>query len=205
MNSSTETSGLSEPPIRDLSFGDLAGLAKRHQVAVGGAGMLAPDQQETIPASLYRAVHHPDAAADADHVVTTKDKLLSAILSLLARHGLDRIQRDQFASQFLYDTAVANARGNKHHAMQLMLALSRIEDFSPKYIVLACEAPLLLENALGGFVLIATGTVVHSHKVGHEVVQMLKRALLMYWRDHSIDPESAAQAVLPLDTAALFS
>lgn len=189
-----------------------------------------PDERETVPASLYdmhatspRTIgvakdtgpaKHSDlegalgaaafAALQPQDLVTTKDKILSATLALLSRHDAGRLSRDHFASETLYRNAVSASVAGKSHAMQILLAISRIEDVSPKHLILACEPPLGLDIVAGRYVMSVLGNAVHHHHVSTYVVRMLARALTTFWADNRLEPREQATKYLPLNTATLY-
>lgn len=189
-----------------------------------------PDERETMPASLYdiqasssrspgvakapgawqnstldEALSAADfATLQPQDLVTTKDKILAATLELLSRHDASRLSRAHFASDTLYRNAVSASVSGKSHAMQILLAISRLEDITPKHLILACEPPLGLDIASGRYVMSVLGNAVHHQHVSTYVVRMLARALTTFWADNRLNAREQAHKYLPLNTVMLY-
>lgn len=167
----------------------------------------APDEAETVagvlgPADPLTMATFP--TVQADDLVSTKDKILAATLALLARHDATRLSRDHFASETLYRHAVGSCVSGKNHAMQILLAISRIQGVSPKHLIMACEPPLALDIVSGRYVMSVLGNGMHSHQVSLYVVRMLARALTTFWSDRQLDAREQAAKFLPEQTAQLY-
>lgn len=175
--------------------------------AAGAAKGFPPDEAPTIAGALDPADMLGEAAFASippEDLVSTKDKILAAILALLARHDASRLSLANFASYTLYRNAVGASAAGKTHAMQILLAISRIQGVSPKYLIMACEPPLALDIVSGRYVMSVLGNGMHSHHVSPYVVRMLARALTKFWSDCHLDTREQAAKFLPVQTAHLY-
>lgn len=199
---------LPPPDERETVPASLYGTYAASSRYAGGAGDgFAADEAPTVAGDLESASPIGEAAfasIPADDLVTTKDKILSATLALLARHDATRLSRDHFASDTLYRHAVSSSVSGKNHAMQILLAISRIHGVTPKHLIMACEPPLALDIVSNRYVMSVLGNGMHSHHVSLYVVRMLARALTKFWSDCHLDSREQAAKFLPEQTAHLY-
>jgi hypothetical protein len=181
---------------------------QNYAVLTDRAGLETPaDEATTMRASLEQNQYLDEESFvkySPEALTTAKDKLLAAVLDLLARHASGNMQREQFASNALYLNAKTIAKTSKVHAMHMMLAISRLEGLNPRLLVMACEPPLRLDVVEGRYLMSCQGNGMGSHHVSTYIVRMLARVLTLYWNDCSMAPRDAAAEILPPATAALY-